>query len=74
MAQPYMTRELAGLETDLMNVDINSGYATCSQLNNKSQIPDAAGEHNLPSTHAINNAHDDEAATSNMHSPSRDYW
>ena len=30
MAQPQMTRELAGLEVDVANVDINSGYATHS--------------------------------------------
>ena len=45
-----MTRELAGLEVDLTNVDINSGYITYSQVRNKSQIPDAARENNLPST------------------------
>ena len=29
-----MTRKLAGLETDLANVDMNSGYATHSQETN----------------------------------------
>ena len=36
MAQAQMTIELAGLEIDLTNVDIASGYATCSQSRNKS--------------------------------------
>ena len=65
-----MTRELAGLDIDLTNVDSNSGYATFSELKNKSQVPDVARENNLPSKPAINNTHYNEAATSsNMLSP-----
>ena len=47
MAQPQVTRELAGLEVDLTNVSINSGYATCIQSKSDYQILDAAGENNL---------------------------
>ena len=68
-----MTRELAGLEIVLANVDINSGYATHSLSRNKSQKPNAAGENNLPLTPATNNTHDDEIATSsNLLLPPRD--
>ena len=35
MAQPQMTRELAGLEVDPADVDINSRYAIHSQSRNK---------------------------------------
>ena len=70
-----MTRELAGLQKDLANVDINSGYATHSQVRNKYQIPDAAGESNLPPTPATNNTQDNEAATSsNQCSPLMDTY
>ena len=72
MAQLLMTRELAGLEIDLTNVDINSSCATHSQLRNKSQIPDVARENNLTSTPATNNTHNDEATTSNLHPPPKD--
>ena len=41
-----MTRELAGLEVDFSSVDINSSYATNSNLRKKSQITDAAKENN----------------------------
>ena len=64
MAWSQMIRELVGLEVDLASVDINSGYATCSKLRNKSQTPDTAKENNLSLTPASNNMHDDEAATS----------
>ena len=57
-----MTRELAELEVDLTNVDINGGYAIHIQPKNKSQIPDATRENNLTSTQASNTAHDGEAA------------
>ena len=68
-----MTRELAGLEADLSNVGINNSYTTHSQLRNKAQISDAAGENNLLFTPATSNTHDDETATSlNLCSPSRD--
>ena len=74
MAQPQMTRELAGLEIDLTNVDINCGHATHSHLRNKSQIPKVFGENNLPLHYATNNAYNDEAATSsNLHSPPLNY-
>ena len=65
-----MTRESTGLEIELTNVDINSGYATYSQWKNKSYIPNTAGEDNLPSHQ---NTHNHDAATSsNLHSPHRD--
>ena len=67
-----MTRELAVLEVGLVNVDINSGYASCSYFRNKSQIPDAARE-KLPPTPATSNTYIDEVATSsNLCSPLRD--
>ena len=37
-----MAREVAGLEVDPTDVDINSDYATHSQSRNKSEICDAA--------------------------------
>ena len=46
MAKPWMTRVLAGLKVSLINVYINSGYATHSQSRNKSQIPDVARDNN----------------------------
>ena len=58
MAKPWMTRELAGLDIGLTSVDINSGYATHSESRNKSQIPDAAREDNVPSTQAPYNETD----------------
>ena len=68
-----MIRQLVGLKVNLTSVDVNSGCATHSKLRNKSQIPDAAREHNLPSKQATNTTHDDEAATSlNLYSPPRD--
>ena len=68
-----MVRELAALEIDITNVDINSGYATHSQLRYKSQIPAAAGENNVTPTLATNNYHSDETPTSsNLYSPPRD--
>ena len=59
-----MARNLAGLEVDLTNVDITSSYATYSQSEKKSQIPDAAGENNLPCTQASNSTNDDKTVTS----------
>ena len=72
-AQPWMARKLAWLEIDLTNVDIYSGYATCSQLRNKSLILDVGGENSSPSTPATNNTNIDEVATfSNLLSLPRD--
>ena len=62
MAQSQMKRELGGLEVDLASVDINSSYATHSKLRNKSEIPDAAEDNNLPPTQACNDTHIDETA------------
>ena len=73
MAQPWMTRELAGLEVDFTHANIDNSYNTCNKLRNKSKIPDAAKENNLAPIQASNNAHDGEAATpSNLCSPPSD--
>ena len=73
MTQTQMTVELVGLEVDFTSVDINSSYAIHSKLRNKSQIPDAAEENNLPPTQASNITYVDEAASPlNLHSPPRD--
>ena len=73
MPLPWMTRELEGLEFDLVSLDINSGYTNYSKSRNKSQMPDTAKENNLTPTQASSNIPDDEAATSlNLYSPPND--
>ena len=63
-----MTRELVGLEIDFSSVDVNNSYVICIKLRNKSKIPDADREKNLPPTQASNKTHYDETATPlNLH-------
>ena len=63
MAQPWMTRELAGLEVDITSADISSSYATHITSRNKHHISDTSKENNLPPTQTDNDTHDDGAAT-----------
>ena len=73
MTQPWMPRQLVGLEVKITTVDIISSYDTHCKSRNKSQISETAKENSLSPTQASNNTHDEEAATPlNMHSPPRD--
>ena len=68
-----MIRWLVRSEVDFTSVGVNNSYATHSESRNKSQIPDAAKENNLPPTQSSANTHGDEAASpSNMCSLHRD--
>ena len=68
-----MTIELGRLQVDFTSVDINNNYTTYSKLRNKSRMPDADEQNNLPPTEDSNNTHSDEAATPlNLHLPLRD--
>ena len=63
MTQPWMARELAVLEVNLVYEYVNRTFSTCRKSRNKSQIHDAAEENNSPHVQASNNTSNDEAVT-----------